>query len=69
MGEMAFDQVRIQQAKQRRKLRERFLIIGGAIVLGICLGVGSAVLIVFDGGCGTPFFSCDSDDIPDDGGL
>ena len=69
MGDMIYDQVRDRQAKLRRKQRERILIVGGAIVLGICLGIGSAAMIVLDGGCGTPFFNCDSIEAQDDGGL
>ncbi|WP_020176482.1 hypothetical protein [Methyloferula stellata] len=70
MSETPFDQIRIKQAKQRRKQKESLLIIAGAIVVGICLGIGSVVLIVRDGGCGMPFFNCDTIESTDaDGGL
>jgi hypothetical protein len=70
MSEIRFDQIRIKQAKQMRKQKERILIVAGAIVAGICLGVGASVLIVRDGGCGAPFYHCDmAGNANEDGGL
>ncbi len=70
MSETPFDQIRIKQAKQRRKQAESLLIVVGAIVVGIGLGIGSAFLIVRDSGCGMPFYGCDTIESTDaDGGL
>lgn len=70
MSETIFDQIRIKQAKQRRKQTESLLIVAGAIVVGISLGIGSAILIMRDNGCGTPFYGCDTIESTDvDGGL
>ncbi len=70
MGQTTFDPTGKQQAKQKRKQRERILIVAAAIVAGIRLGVGASVLIIRDGGCGAPFYHCDLvDNADEDGGL